>query len=288
MKPPFTFKKNREAGFTFVELLVVLATLAVLAVMLLPAIAGTKPNSQAFQCLENLRQLTLGWQIYAEDNSGKLAPNGNQYEPNPPVTSLPDSRILPGAEFYQWCPGNMSAYSPIATNLVMAGAIYPYVNTNTVYKCPADHSSYKFGATTIPHVRSYSMNCYLSPVTEGLTPPAGQWTGVGSMGTRNFFKDTDLIRPGPAMTFVFIEENEYSINDGFFVSDPSQGNFWQDIPASRHAGSGGLSYADGHTEMKRWTDSKILGRSGPTGQLPGSSSSSDAAWLEHRATSVNQ
>src|SRR6516164_3998655 len=111
--PPVTFKKNREHGFTFVELLVVLATLAVLAVMLLPAIAGTKPNSQAFQCLENLRQLTLGWQIYAEDNSGKLAPNGNQYEPNPPVTSLPDSRILPGAEFYQWCPGNMSAYSPI-------------------------------------------------------------------------------------------------------------------------------------------------------------------------------
>lgn len=265
-----------------------LATLAVLAAMLLPAIAGTKPNSQAFQCLENLRQLTLGWEMYAGDNSGKFVPDGNQYEPNPPVTSLPDSRILPGAEFYQWCLGNMSAYSPIATNLVQAGAIYQYVNNINVYKCPADNSAYKFGAVIIPHVRSYSMNCFLSPVTEGITPPAGQWTGVGNMGTRNFFKDTDLTRPGPAMTFVFIGENENSINDGFFVSDPSQGNFWQDVPASRHAGSGGLSYADGHAEMKRWTDSRIVGYKGNIGQVIGNPNSSDAAWLEQRATSVNQ
>jgi prepilin-type processing-associated H-X9-DG protein len=288
MKSLLTFRKNREPGFTFVELLVVLATVAVLAVMLLPAIAGTKPSSQAFQCLENLRQLTLGWQMYAADNNGKLAPNGNQYEPNPPVTSLPDQRILPGAEFYQWCPGNMSGFSPIATNLVQAGAIYPYVNTNTVYRCPADHSAYKFGAILIPDVRSYSMNCFMSPVTEGKTPPAGQWIGVGNMGTRNFFKDTDLTRPGPAMTFVFIEENEHTINDGFFVSDPSQGNYWQDIPASRHAGSGGLSYADGHTEMKRWTDSAILSLTLSRGQLNGNPNSSDTAWLQQRATSTNQ
>ena len=285
---PFTCRKNRENGFTFVELLVVLATLAVLAAMLLPAIAGSKPSSQAFQCLENLRQLTLGWLMYAGDNSGKLAPNGNQYMPNPPVTSLPDPRIQSGALDYQWCPGNMSAYSPIATNLVQAGAIYPYVNTNSVYKCPADHSAYKFGAVIIPHVRSYSMNCYLSPVTEGLTPPAGQWTGVGNMGTRNFFKDTDFTRPGPAMTYVFIGENQYTINDGFFVSDPNQGNYWQDVPASRHAGSGGLSYADGHTEMKRWTDGKILNFAGTVGQISGTPNSSDTTWLQQRATSTTQ
>ena len=68
-----TFRKSRKDGFTFIELLVVLATVAILAVLLLPAIAGTKPNSQAFQCLENQRQLILGWQMYAADNSDLLA-----------------------------------------------------------------------------------------------------------------------------------------------------------------------------------------------------------------------
>ena len=90
------------------------------------------------------------------------------------------------------------------------------------------------------------------------------------------------------MTYVMIDECEYSINDAYFVSDPIQGNYWQDVPASRHAGAGGLSYADGHTEMKRWTDGKILNFKGTTGSLSGDPNSSDAAWLQQRATSVNQ
>jgi len=282
---PFTFKSNREDGFTFVELLVVLATVAVLAVMLLPAIAGTKPSSQAFQCLENLRQLTLGWQMYAGDNSGKLAPNGGAYGGvgfTPPTPT--DSRIQPGGAWYQWCPGDMSAYSQYATNFVKVGAIYPYVNSMSVYHCAADRGGYKFGPTIFPHVRSYSMNCYLAAIVDGTTD--GRWRPLE--GTVNFYKDSALTRPGPAMTFVFIDENEYSINDGVFVSDPAQGNFWLDVPATRHAGSGGLSYADGHTEMKRWTDSKIQNYKGITGQVLGDPASGDAAWLEQRATYVNQ
>jgi prepilin-type processing-associated H-X9-DG protein len=81
------------------------------------------------------------------------------------------------------------------------------------------------------------------------------------------------------------DENEYSINDGYFVSDPAQGNAWQDIPASRHDGGCVLSYADGHSEMKRWTDTKILNYKGTFGGLIlGDPNSSDAAWLQARAT----
>ena len=271
---PFAPKTIRADGFTLIELLVVMATVAILAMLLLPALAGTKPNSQAFQCLENQRQLTLGWQMYAEDNNGKLAPNGTQV--TTPATPT-DPRILPGGIWVQWCPGTANAYSPYATNFIQAGVIYPYVNNINVYKCPADHAAYKFGPLTIPHVRSYSMNCYLAPIA--------LWT---STGTRNFFKDTDLNNPGPSMTFVFIGENEYTINDGFFVSDPTQGDYWQDIPASRHAGSGGLSYADGHSEMKRWTDANILNVTVTHGPVAGDPNSSDAAWLHQRATSLIQ
>jgi len=65
----------RRAGFTLIELCVVLATVAVLAAVLLPALADTKPNTQAFQCLNNQRQIMLAWQMYAVDNSDLLPPN---------------------------------------------------------------------------------------------------------------------------------------------------------------------------------------------------------------------
>jgi prepilin-type N-terminal cleavage/methylation domain-containing protein/prepilin-type processing-associated H-X9-DG protein len=269
------FNNTRDGGFTLTELLVVIVTVAILALLLLPALAGTKPNSQAFQCLENLRQLTLGWQMYAEDNNGKLAPNGSQVNSGLPPTN--PSYQSGGANF-QWCPGNMNAFSMYATNYVQAGCIYPYVNTLNVYKCPADQSIFKFGLNIYPKVRSYSMNCYLSPILHN------EWTSVG---TRNFYKDTDFTQPGPSMTYVFIDENEKSINDTFFICDPTQGNWWQDVPATRHGNAGSLSFADGHSEMRRWTDKYVLNPPIANG-FASDPSCGDKAWLEQRATALIQ
>src|SRR5882724_9215266 len=56
-----------SGGFTLIELLVVLAILAALASTLLPALAKAKPNTSAAQCLNNLRQLTTAWKMYAHD-----------------------------------------------------------------------------------------------------------------------------------------------------------------------------------------------------------------------------
>src|SRR5450631_1524386 len=100
---PFTFKKKREDGFTIVELLVVLATVAVLAVMLLPAIAGTKPSSQAYQCLENQRQLTLAWEMYAQDNSDVLPPNDYPY-----LTAYAIMSTTAKAQHKNWVVGTMA------------------------------------------------------------------------------------------------------------------------------------------------------------------------------------
>src|SRR5258708_7353073 len=67
---------NRLA-FTLIELLVVIVIIAILASLLLPALAKAKAKAKARAagCLSNLRQLTLCWSLYADDNGDFLPPN---------------------------------------------------------------------------------------------------------------------------------------------------------------------------------------------------------------------
>jgi prepilin-type processing-associated H-X9-DG protein len=69
-------------------------------------------------------------------------------------------------------------------------------------------------------------------------------------------KMVDLRFPGPSMVWVFWDEHPDSINDGASFNDPlnTTGN-WTDLPASYHNGAGGLSFADGHSEIRKWVDS---------------------------------
>ncbi len=166
------------------------------------------------------------------------------------------------------------------TPYIIAGLIYPEVNKVGVYRCPADRSVFPANSSYgKPRVRSMSMNCWLNPITS--------WNATegysGANALRDFRKTSDLTQPGPTMTFVFIDENPNTIDDAYFVCDPNQKDFWQNAPASYHNNAGGLSFADGHAEIRRWKDSQLLTQAKING-IPSDADSQDLVWLQQRST----
>ena len=306
--------RANSTAFTLVELLVVLATVAILSTILLPAFGQSKGNSQAFQCMENTHRLTLAWRMYAGDNSdGLVAASDDGNGTAPYLTTIATNKNQANLSVWAWSKMNFDPNNPYNwdTNAdITLRPLWQYVNDAAVYKCPADASQISIGTlpsgyagpytvgSVVPRVRSYSMNYFLGGMG-GVSggpwlshiPPYHNLTELGSLGKS----------PGPNQTFIFICERSDCINAGNFLTDfsgypltagakPIAGIYqWnQDLPASYHNFAAGISFADGHAEIHRWMDPRT---SPPlvVGQLVGGKGSGtvfpaplsqDVAWMQ--------
>src|ERR1035441_9445604 len=246
MKPCSENGPLARTGFTLVELVVVVAMVGLLASMLAPTMARTKPNSASFQCLNNLRQLAFAWKMYAEDNNGGLVYNRDGASTG---KSLGDEAWVGGWLDYTANTDNTNTALLIDHNKYPYGAyLGPYIKTPLAFKCPADRSTALMAGGPMPRVRSVSMNNCVG--TGSIT-----WSRYGVSFPRcSNFAQIKL----PAYMFVLLDEREDSINDGCFETDPNTLYQIVDYPASYHNNAGSFSFADGHAEIHRWKDRRTM------------------------------
>ncbi len=280
----------RQKGFTIIELLVVLASVAILATMLLPALAGTRQNSQVIGCLANQKRLAAGWIMYARDQNEVLVPNRGLGGQSPlTVNPLTNPDLQPGGKFAQWCPGNMLNIT-IALNYdqwMKAGWLYPYLNTLSVYHCPSDHNLIPRNVAPSfrkPALRTYSMNCWMQSM-DGSGYSTAAFNGI--TGYVVYTKLANMPRPGPSKTWVFIEESPNSIDDAYFAIDPTQTKTWFNTPAVLHGNASVLAFADGHSDAHRWTDANHDSRGEQCSRRPQLAGFGVAAFSNH-SSSINE
>jgi prepilin-type N-terminal cleavage/methylation domain-containing protein/prepilin-type processing-associated H-X9-DG protein len=244
--------KARRPGFTLIELLVVISIIAILSAILLPALSRARERAQAMLCLNNTKQLTLGWQLYADDSDGMLPYNlvmtANGFRTN-----------------LNWV-NNVMTWDTRSDNINPANlteaGLGPFVSKVTsIYRCPSDHalSTAQSAAGWDGRIRSYSMNAMVGDA--GAFSASG--FNINNPGYVQFFKFTKI--PQPSEIFVFLDEHPDTIDDGYFLDkstgyagDNSYGGTgynnpeWLDLPATYHNNATAFSFADGHSALHRW------------------------------------
>jgi prepilin-type processing-associated H-X9-DG protein len=258
-------------------LLVVIAIIAILAAMLLPALSKAKAKATAVHCMNNLKQIQLAWQLYADDSNDYAAGNYWTDEAN----RVPDKA--------NWVSGWLDprqANNTDNTNVTLLlnpryGALGPYAGSKDVYRCLASKITAKEGGAAYPLVRNVSMSVWM-----------GYRNQPWNDGFVTFHKTGDLQMFSPSDALVFVDERDDSIDDGEFALDMLV-NQIVNVPAGYHGGGSGVTFGDGHAEIHRWRTPEVLRPQEIGAQLtkwqfmPVSATNADLVWMRAHATVRN-
>ena len=224
----------------------VIAIVAILAALLLPALSKAKSRAQSLACLNNLRQLQMCWHLYTLDYNDALPPNNFVY----------DVSAVPIAQAASWCT-NLAPFDANPAG-IKNGLLFPYNASVPIYRCPSDKSNLEDAAGTplgIPRLRSYNMSQSVNGFPD--------YDEVLAANIPSFPKFTAIRDPAASKLIVFLEVHEDEILDTLFgiptqIEESWYRQYWFDVPANRHDQGENLSFADGHVEHWRWKTPKAI------------------------------
>jgi len=233
--------RTRARGFTLIELLVVIAIIAILAAILFPVFAQARDKARQATCISNLKQLSLGINMYAQDYDETL-PYGYNYSAD-------------GKVWWWW-----------------QDSIHPYVKNNAIYSCPSasPHAQEKNGrppGTVSPQVRDYIANAAKVSPDDGQWPPTrtdtstmrvGPFTNNGGTGTATQGLANVQDPAGTIMIFDgYCDVEIYSINSTDCwkpIPQPARTAScprWDGYVGKRHSDGFVAGYVDGHSKWMR-------------------------------------
>lgn len=252
----------------------VIAIIAILAAILLPALVRAKRQARRIQCIGNQKQLATAWMLYVADSSDAVPGNGGN--------DAPDTRLR------RWVQGSFYYQNANTTEDYVLSPAYAqfaaYIRTIKVYVCPTDRDSLKIGNVLYGTKRSYSLNAYVGW--------QGNWDGrISSTGAnglplfRVFKKHSAMTAAMPNGTFLFSDVNSNSICGPAFGVVMDRDLFFN-FPSSTHERGAVLSFADAHVEWHRWKDVRTIKAvsSDYHAHAESSPGNLDLVWLRERTT----